>query len=119
MALRIPIKLRFKDREVEVNALLNTGFETDEPVVALPLMIASKLGLSLGQKKFYIGPGRSIGEAFLAERVIITVRLEDIERSVEAYSVVEPKEEEVILSDKAISELGIVIDLKHNKWWLS
>lgn len=119
MALRIPVKLKFGDKVVEVKALLNTGFETDEPVIALPLTVASKLKLPLKEKKLYIGPGKMLGEVFLAEKITVIVEFKGNIESIEAHSIVEPREDEVILSDKAISELGIVIDLKHNKWWIS
>jgi len=36
MGLRIPVKLKHLDREVDAQALLNTGFETDEQITALP-----------------------------------------------------------------------------------
>ena len=118
MGLRIPVKLKHNDKEVEVNALLNTGFETDEPVVALPLTIASQLNLTPGEKMFYLGPGALVGEVYLAGEVTITVKVGESERSIKAYAVIEPREEEIMLSDRAIAELGIVVDLKHMKWWL-
>ncbi len=119
MALRIPIKIKHKDIEIEVKALLNTGFETDVPIVALPLTIASQLGLTPGEKRLYIGPGRIVGEVYLAGKVMVFVKTGNIIRSIEAYAIIEPREDEVILSDKAIAELGIIIDLKHNKWWIT
>ena len=118
MGLRIPIRLRHKGFEVNVNALLNTGFETDEPVVALPLNIASQLNLTPGEKRFYFGPGALVGEVYLAGKVMVIVEFEGTKRVIEAYAVIEPREEEVILSDRAIAELGIIVDLRHMKWWL-
>ncbi len=119
MGLRIPVRLKHGDFEVRVNALLNTGFETDEPVVVLPLNIASQLNLTPGEKRLYFGPGALVGEVYLAGKVTIIVETEKSKRMIEAHAVIEPREEEVILSDKAIVELGIIIDLKHMKWWLT
>jgi len=119
MAIRIPVILRKGQVEVRVKALLNTGFETDEPVVVVPYDIALNLGLKPSSKTTYLGPGSIIGEAYLAGEVEVIVESDNIRRSVKAYAVIEPKESEVVLSDKAIAELGIVIDLKNSKWWLT
>ncbi|RLF13960.1 MAG: hypothetical protein DRJ97_07095 [Thermoprotei archaeon] len=113
------MKLRHLDRELNTTVLLNTGFETDEPVIALPLTTASHLNLTPGERKIYLGPGSMVGEAYLAGKVTVTVEASGVKRSIEAYAVIEPREDEAILSDKAIAELGITIDLKHMKWWLT
>jgi predicted aspartyl protease len=47
MAVRVRLKLTHNDREAETVALVNTGFETDEPEILLPLKLAEKLGLHL------------------------------------------------------------------------
>ena len=111
--------MRRGGREVQVDALLNTGFETDEPVVALPLTVASQLNLTPGGRRLYLGPGMMVGEVYLAGKVVVEVESGGSKRSIEAYAVIEPREEEVILSDRAIAELGIVVDLKHMRWWLT
>ncbi len=119
MVLRAPVRIMCGDRWVEVLALLNTGFETDVPVVALPLDVAMRLGLRLGEKHVYFGPGSMTGEVYLAGEVTVEIESEGVKRSVKAQAIIEPRESEVIASDKLIEELGIVIDLKHKKWWLA
>jgi len=119
LALRIPVRLRHLDREVEAPALLNTGFETDVPVVALPLQVALELGLRVGERRMYFGPGRLIGEAFLAGKLTVVVESGGVSRAIEAHALVEPGESEVVLSDTCIAELGIVVDLKRGAWWLA
>ena len=39
--------------------------------------------------------------------------------SIDARAVITPGEDEVVLSDKCIEGLGIVIDLKRRKWWIT
>ncbi len=119
MVLRVPVKIVRGDRWTEVSALLNTGFETDVPVVALPLDVAMRLGLRLGERHVYLGPGSMTGEVYLAGEVTVEIEAEGIRRSVKAQAIIEPREPDVIISDKLIEELGIVIDLKHKKWWLT
>ncbi|MGC8570356.1 MAG: hypothetical protein ACP5L1_03400 [Caldivirga sp.] len=45
MAARVRIRLRSGSNEVESSALLNSGFETDSPDVAVPVRVARALGL--------------------------------------------------------------------------
>lgn len=45
MGVRIKIRIRSYQSEVETSALVNTGFETDEPEILLPANLAKDLGL--------------------------------------------------------------------------
>ena len=45
--IRIPLKLRHGGREAFIEAVLNTGFEADAPILSLPLRTAEELGLRL------------------------------------------------------------------------
>jgi len=117
--LRIPVRLRRCGKEVEAYALLNTGFESDEPVVAVPPEVASELGLRYGREVMFRGPTLTYGIVYLGERVEVVVSMNNECRCVEAYVAIAPGEDEVILSAKCIELLGIVIDLKHRRWWFS
>ena len=48
MAVRIRVRLRILDKEITATALVNTGFETDEPQLLVPdrLLLASGVDLS-------------------------------------------------------------------------
>jgi len=54
MAVRVKIRLRAGSREVATSALVNTGFESPVPDVAVPTAVAKALGLWPPQ-----GPGLS------------------------------------------------------------
>lgn len=45
MAVRVRVRLRSGDREVVTSAVINTGFETDTPDIAIPTPLARLLGL--------------------------------------------------------------------------
>ena len=47
MGLRIPIKICKEDKCLNVIALLNTGFETEEPIISISPSIAEQLGLGI------------------------------------------------------------------------
>ena len=117
--LRIPVKLRRGSKEVEVSALLNTGFESDVPIIAVPPEIALELGLSVGREVDFIDPLLTHGVVYLSEEVDVLVTKGNECRCVRAHVAIAPGKEEVVLSAKCIELLGIVIDLKHREWWFS
>ncbi len=119
MGLRVPITIKYREKAVQTQALLNTGFETDEPVIVIPLTVAIELGLKPREKRMYYGPGALIGEAYLSNKITIEVARENEVRTVQAHALIDPHEVEVVLSDKTIAELGIVIDLRRNTWWFT
>ncbi|MEM3382233.1 MAG: hypothetical protein QXQ11_08775 [Candidatus Bathyarchaeia archaeon] len=45
VAIRVKIKVKFGGKELETSALVNTGFETDQPEILLPARLAEILGL--------------------------------------------------------------------------
>ncbi|RLG88657.1 MAG: hypothetical protein DRO18_00970 [Thermoprotei archaeon] len=119
MALRIGVKVCYKNRCVEVLALLNTGFETPIPMVSLPIDLAEKLGLEVGSPIEFEGPGLTRGTSYHGGEVNIVVRSGNEVREVKARALITPGEEEVVMSDKCVETLGIVINLKDKKWWFT
>lgn len=45
MGVRVSLKLRVGRREVTLSALVNSGFESDSPDIAIPVNTARELGL--------------------------------------------------------------------------
>ena len=45
MGVRVRIRIKSSRGEAETPALVNTGFETEEPEILLPVKLAEKLGL--------------------------------------------------------------------------
>lgn len=119
MGMRIPIKIIKGNRQLQVEALLNTGFETIEPLISIPISIAETLKLKPRKPLTFEGPGLTRGTAYQAGEVIIEVSHQDTIRKLNAKAIITIGEDEVVLSDKCIEQLGIVIDLKGRRWWLT
>ena len=49
MAVRVRLRIRKSEREVTTSALVNTGFEADEPQLVMPLPLAEELQLLSGR----------------------------------------------------------------------
>jgi predicted aspartyl protease len=45
MGVRVKIRVKLNREEVEAAALVNTGFETEQPEILLPVKLAERLGL--------------------------------------------------------------------------
>ncbi|MGC8849547.1 MAG: hypothetical protein ACP5K1_02210 [Candidatus Bathyarchaeia archaeon] len=114
MVVRVKVKLASSGGgEVTASAIANTGFESDEPEVMVPESVAERLGL------YPKLPGgveveeyRSVGGTFKAYRIRESTRawLVSGDRSigpVETVLTIVPGEDEILLSDKLIDELGI------------
>jgi len=99
-----------------VLALLNTGLETDVPRRRAASSSSAGASLKVGERRMYLGPGRMVGEAFLAGKLTVAVEAGGASRAIEAHALVEPGESKVALSDACIAELGIVVDLKRGAW---
>ena len=119
MGLRIMVKICHAGKCINTSALLNTGFETPEPMVSLPIELAEKLELNIESSIEFEGPGLTRGSSYLGDKVKITVSTGKEQREVLAEALITPGEDEVVLSDKCIEALGIVIDLRNKKWWFS
>ena len=113
MAVRVRLRIRKSEREILTTALVNTGFESDEPQLIIPLRLAEALGLTHGRasiEEFSVAGGGAVSGYRLEEPLDIELMLED--RPPVAMRVpitILPRETEVIMSDCLASELGIVV----------
>lgn len=105
MAVRVRIEVRCRDSNVSVVtvALVNSGYEVEEPEVLLPRRLAEYLGLSLrpprARTEIYETPFRVYHLIFLPKAV--DVHPVDASRTVEGVNVaVAEWEREVLISDK-------------------
>ena len=122
MAVRVRLRVRGRTGQAELPALVNSGFEADEPQLILPVEVAQELGL-LGEARMLeafevAGGGRALGYR-ITRPVEVELVLEDREPiRVEALVTVMPGEE-AVMSDFLSSELGIVIlDARRGLWCL-
>lgn len=113
MGVRVGLTIKVRNRVQETPALVNTGFETEEPELLLPIKLAERLGLYPPPK------GSEVGEYVTAAGPLVMLRLPSkihVEMAygrkvppVEATAVVGTLEQEVLISDSLAEELGIAI----------
>ena len=110
MGVRVRLKIRSRRAEAVTSALVSSGFESSEPEIILPPTLAS----ILEKRKIAVVEYRIAGGGFMSSVRIGELRvklvLEDREREeVTAVGTMLPGEEEVFISDRLASALGIVI----------
>jgi len=120
--VRVRVRLWRGDKEVETCALANSGYESETPQVLMPIKVAELLSLW--------PPARSVEESvfetaggplrvWIASRAVkVKVVVPDVDvQYVEADAVISPIADEVMLSDKMISELGLALeDVGRGHW---
>jgi hypothetical protein len=121
MAVRVKIKISSKGKSVVSSALLNSGFESDEPEVAIPLQVAKKLGI-------WPPVGAEYAEYETAAGLTSLPRLEKIAKiklllddrktgEVVCNTVIDENIDEILIGDCAIDELGIsVLSFRLGEW---
>ena len=119
MVVRVRVRIRCGDRVVETAALANSGYETDEPEIHIPLACARELGLRLaelrGESYRVVGGTTS---AYILGEVLVQVVEEDRSSGwVRARAVTVPGEYEAILSDRLLDALGIEIVRAGMGYW--
>ena len=122
MTTWLRIMLRKGGNELITCALANTGFEGLGPDVLMPVGIAQRLGLSLsgsGVEVYAVRTASGIAPIYrLRENVDAKVLVDDRDTSIiKLTTVVSESVDYVILSDKALTELGVVIIDAGNGVW--
>lgn len=115
MAVRVKLRLKSRDKEVVRSALVNSGYETDAPELLIPEGVAETLGIYPRVKDAFIERYRVAGGAEirfmrLKEAGKVEVLAEGrLSESVRCDIVISEGEDELIISDKLASRLGLVI----------
>lgn len=128
MGVRVKVRLTSKkEKSVEANSLLNTGFESEEPEVLLPVRVAEILGLwpklpDGSVVRAYETAGGTVRMPTVDKGIRIQVIAEEGERATSSKplicsATISEVEREVLLSDRAIEELGIVIESPGKGFW--
>lgn len=115
MAVRVRIRIKSSRGEAETPALVNTGFETEEPEILLPVKLAEKLGLYPPNQGSMLEEYSVVGGTTLiiksSEPAYVQVVVKDRETDLtEAVPLMSDKEDEVLISDRLASRLKISID---------
>ncbi|MCC6021765.1 MAG: hypothetical protein LM560_01420 [Desulfurococcaceae archaeon] len=122
MVVRVRIELVKEGARVETSALANSGYESETPQVLIPVKVAESLTLwppvrGIDESVFETagGPLR-VWVASKAVKVKVIVPNIDTQY-VEADVVISPLADEVLLSDKMISELNIALEDVGRGYW--
>lgn len=120
----VRVKLKIKGRKAEATAetvaLVNSGYEVEEPEILLPKPLAEYLNLPLtpptARTLTYESPFGIYRLTFIAEAV--EVELSDVGASREkVHCTISPYEREVLLSDQLSEALGITILSPGRGFW--
>ena len=122
MAIRVRVKIKSitSGMDVETTALVNTGYEVEEPEVLLPRRLAEYLGIPLKTPRarmlIYETPMGLYNLLYIDSEV--EIHLVDICVVAKKVNVtVAEHEREVLLSDKLSGELGIqLLDVAKGIW---
>ncbi len=125
MAVRIMLRVRSRStsKVIEVNALVNSGYETEKPELLVPVKVAELLGLwplpSRYLAKDYFTAGGLVRNYILSNEVEVSVLVEYKTNVVNCDLVISLIEDEVLISDKLASKLGIIVyDFAEGIWRL-
>ncbi len=122
MTTWLRIVMRKGDNEVITCALANTGFEGLGPDVLMPIDVAQRLGFNLsgGDAEVYaIRTASGIAPIYrFRESISVKVLVSDRDTPIVRLTpIVSESVDYVLLSDKALTELGIVIIDAGNGIW--
>jgi len=120
--VRLAVKSHRNNAELEVIALVNTGFTSDAPDIALPVPIAERLGLwPAPEGSVYIAVETCSGSMvthIVPRALSVRVVTEDrTSREVEANALVSPYITEALISDALAEELGVQILYPRKGLW--
>jgi len=124
MVVRVKLKIKSKRGEVIIKALINSGYESEEPEILVPVNIARNLGLypklptGASVEVYKVAGGGK--ERFISIKKAVNVQIVTEDRSSEEVPcnlIISEKEEEILVSDKLSSKLGIVLlDIGEGLW---
>jgi len=115
MGVRVKVRIKSSRGETETPALVNTGFETEQPEILLPVKLAEELGLYPPKRGSMLQEYSAVGGTTLlirsSESAYVQVMVEDRGTDpTEAVPLISDKESEALISDKLASRLKISID---------
>ena len=114
MAVRLLIEIQISTVKANVSALANSGYETIEPEILVPLSFAeNNIGLSIKNLKkvaYQAAAHKEVQFYFTEEKVKIKVVTKDKQSSyVDAILLISETEDQIILNDKLVGKLGIIL----------
>ena len=107
MGVRVRVEIRAGDRRVITSALLNSGYEAEEPEVLLPPPLAEELHLTPVGSEDYRAVGAQVRTRVLGYVELRVIASDRQSGWVRARAVSVEGEQEVLLSDKLIDALEV------------
>jgi hypothetical protein len=122
VAVRVRVRIARNGKEIVASALANSGYESETPQVLLPIEAAEILNLWPPEKNLEETVFDTAGgplRVWVASRAVkVKIVVEDIDMPfVEADAVISPIADEILLSDKMISELNIALEDPGRGYW--
>ncbi|RLF19106.1 MAG: hypothetical protein DRN15_05375 [Thermoprotei archaeon] len=112
MGIRVRIRINIKGKSIDTSALVSSGFEAPEPTICIPTSLARTLGLWPSQRlvaEEAMTAGGEVTVHEVPERAIVQLLANsEVLSEARCLVIVNPIIDEVLLSDMAIDELGIV-----------
>jgi hypothetical protein len=122
VAVRVRVRIARNGKEIVASALANSGYKSETPQVLLSIEAAEVLNLWPPEKNLEETVFDTAGgplRVWVASRAVkVKVVVEDIDMPfVEADAVISPIADEILLSDKMISELNIALEDPGRGYW--
>ncbi|MEM1606107.1 MAG: hypothetical protein QXW41_07695 [Fervidicoccaceae archaeon] len=122
MVVRVRIRISRGDRVIETSALANSGYEAETPQILVPVELARELDLwppaRGAEETVFETAGGPLKVWIIPSGCRVRVVTPDTEtEEVEADLVISPLADEVLLSDKLISELKIALEDVGRGYW--
>lgn len=109
--------MKINNKEIPVVALANAGYESDENEILLPGGLARKFKLKGGRKERYHTAGGDVYFKHLGKATVRVITEDKKTKPITAKLYISPYEDEVIINDKLIEELGIdLLKVKKGIW---
>ena len=120
--MKLFVESRLTKRSRVVTAVVNTGFRSSGPDLSIPLDLAQELGLYPPPDGSFSIEARTAGGIVhlyaVPRALLVKVVVEDRETpSVEANALVNPLDDEVLVSDHLAEDLGIQILYPRRGLW--
>jgi len=115
LVVRVKVRIICGSKSIDVSALANSGYESETPQILIPIPVAQTLGLWPPTQSFEETVFETAGgplRVWIAPRICksVVVAEDTISSEVDIDIVISPLADEVLLSDKTISEFQLVLE---------
>jgi hypothetical protein len=119
MPVRIKLRIKTGCKEFVTSAFVNSGYESSEPELLIPVRLAAELGLWKNVREDYARSPVGVGKVYTVdEKLEVEAVAEDrTSEAVKTKVVISEFEDEVLIGDYLSSELKIAVeDFREGLW---